>query len=94
MKTPEYYLDEVAKENGYPSIDKAYFKATIHSIVKEAMLRHSKEACEEQKKLCLENAKSYGEIEYEDYHDFSKGIKGATSWIDEESILNAKSPIE
>ena len=86
LKTPEYYLDEVAKEDGKLSFIQAtdYAPWAIKDIVKEAMLRHSKEACEEQRKICADEAKSGRTLNEDPYYNrFMR-----------ESILNAKSPIE
>lgn len=92
MKTPEYYLDEVANERGF--VDYGYMAVSLTDdgladrLIKytsEAMLRHSKEACEEQRKLCADAATTdattdrFGDVNY---------------WVDQQSILNAKSPIE
>lgn len=89
MKTPEYYLDEVAKEFGSSSfVTFLTFKKGIGRVndtaylVKEAILRHSKEACEEQRINCAEES----ELDILCQHGY--GI------TDKQSILNAKSPIE
>ena len=89
MKTPEYYLDEVAKENGF--VDYGYMAVSLTDdgltdrLIKytsEAILRHSKEACEEQRINCAEES----ELDILCQHGY--GI------TDKQSILNAKSPIE
>ena len=95
MTTPEFYLDEVAKEFGYSNFESVkhavyvgspFVKGELHDIIKEAMLRHSKEACEEQKKLCADAA--YANVEYDDFDGTYDAV------VSKQSILNAKSPIE
>jgi hypothetical protein len=100
MKTPEFYLDEVAKERGFAdwldivsAMTLQDFRLSItkfNTIMKEAILRHSKEACEVQRKLCADAATIETITEYNaDYEmDVYKVI------ADKQSILNAKSPIE
>lgn len=96
MKTPEYYLDEVAKEKLHTDSfseaiellwrneDVEWGLKNINEVVKEAMLRHSIEACEEQRRLCAEEAKVIWNDSY----------SSPDASINKQSILNAKSPIE
>lgn len=95
MKTPEFYLDEVAKERGHDNANgyfMSHFAKQNMSLVIEAMLRHSKEACEEQRKLCADVAKMTcdGDPDMLDGHRCNYG----EYVVNKQSILNAKSPIE
>lgn len=102
MKTPDYYLDEVAKvklhtdsfseaiELLWRNEDVEWGLKNINEVVKEAMLRHSKEACEEQKKLCADVADIY----FDDAGWMDSYINPDFVSVDKQSIINAKSPIE
>lgn len=96
MKTPEHYLDEVAKENGSNNFTSALAfctKLKVTAIVKEAMLRHSKEACEEQRINCAEEARMVCNVE-PNKPLYGHRCKYGYYTIQKQSILNAKSPIE
>lgn len=51
MKSIEQILDESAIQEGYKSIDEAYFDSEtryLHPIIKRAMIEHAKQCCDEQ----------------------------------------------
>ncbi|HYD92344.1 MAG TPA: hypothetical protein VEA37_12755 [Flavobacterium sp.] len=91
LKTPEFYLDEAVKAKSEFSKDFKELmlkykrgdcvRVFVESVIEEAMLRHSKEACVEQKQNSLVNFKKC----------FAE--RGSKEEL-EQSILNAKSPIE
>lgn len=85
MKTPEFYLDEVAKEHGYKSWDALMVNSAqydmfprITNIVKEAMKRYAEDACKEQKIIIANTAKIF--------------FNEDTAEVDKDSILNAPTP--
>lgn len=87
MKTPEFYLDEVAFEHvvvhsfSYAlhsfSREREY-QSTIEKIVKEAIKRYAEDACKEQKIIIANTAKIF--------------FNEDTAEVDKDSILNALTP--
>lgn len=75
LRTPESYLDEVAREKGYDSFQDPVEGIAIHmvngkdvfEIIQEAMRRYKDAACEAQRQLCAESLHSSLRIQVEEY---------------------------
>lgn len=85
MKTPEFYLDEVAKEKGYEDFKYSIYKSwliydstIVELIVKEAMKRYAEDACKEQRQICADNART--------------GLTPTSIIVDKNTILQSPTP--
>lgn len=80
-KTIKEIAIEHAKRSGHGYTIDPDFKP--HRWVLSAMQEYAVQCCNEQIKLCAEQATA--SIDYVDFHDFSKGIEGCH--VDQYSIL-------
>lgn len=97
MKTPEEYLDEVAKEMQWASKEFLFKYGSVEqklNLFKEAMRRYAEDACKEQKQICADYAETKTEEYYVGDINGTGQIYANRYIIDKESILNAPSPIK
>lgn len=82
MKTPEFYLDEVAKEKGYADsrvmLSQSLFGREVFLFVGEAMKRYAEDACKEQRQICADNART--------------GLTPTSIIVDKDTILQSPTP--